>query len=203
MKPESSNISDYLKSSKYINYEDPAVRETAKSIIKNCRTKEEKVKCLYEFVRDEIGHSWDIQNRKVTISASEVLEYQHGLCYAKSNLLAALLRSQGIPTGICYQRITLGDTPDTGYVIHALNAVYFEEINKWIRLDARGNKEGVKAQFSMEKEQLAFPIRKEYGETDYEVIYTHPAAITMTSLENSTDVLEFYQHHLPTQLEIF
>ena len=68
-----------------------------------------------------------------------------GICWAKSNLFAALLRANNIPAGICYQRLTLGDTPDTGYCIHALNAVYIKSINKWIRLDARGNKNGINA----------------------------------------------------------
>ena len=72
------------------------------------------------------------------------------------NLLAALLRSQQIPTGFCYQRLMLFDTPEKGYCIHALNAVYFTSLNKWVRLDARGNKEGIDAQFSMDKEFLSF-----------------------------------------------
>lgn len=61
----------------------------------------EKAKTAFEFVRDEISHSWDIQSTIVTCKASEVLQYS----YAKANLLAALLRSQGIPTGFCYQRL--------------------------------------------------------------------------------------------------
>ena len=40
-----------------------------------------------------------------------------------------------------------------------------------ILLDARGNKAGVNAQFSMEKEQLAFPIRPKIGEVDRFVVY--------------------------------
>ena len=97
--------------------------------------------------------SWDIQSSRVTCKASDVLYYKEGICYAKANLLAALLRSQGIPTGFCYQRLMLFDTPDKGYCIHALNAVYLASINRWIRLDARGNKPGVKAEFSILHEQ--------------------------------------------------
>ena len=52
--------------------------------------------------------------------------------------------------------------------------MYVKEYKKWIRLDARGNKEGVNAQFSLEKEQLAFPIRAEKGEEDGFVIYPNP-----------------------------
>ncbi len=34
-------------------------------------------------------------------------------------------------------------------VIHGLNAIYLKSINKWIRLDSRGNKPDVNAQFSL------------------------------------------------------
>jgi len=54
--------------------------------------------------------------------------------------------------------------PNTDYCIHALNAVYLAEFNKWIRLDARGNKEGVNAQFSIDQEQLAYLVRTYYDE---------------------------------------
>jgi len=43
-------------------------------------------------------------------------------------------------------------------------------MNKWVRLDARGNKTGVDAQFSIDEEKLAFPINEELGEKDYQVI---------------------------------
>ena len=41
-------------------------------------------------------------------------------------------------------------------------------------IQARGNKEGVNAQFSLDKEQLAFPICVEKGEEDGFVIYPDP-----------------------------
>ena len=41
------------------------------------------------------------------------------------------------------------------------------ELDRWIRLDARGNKENVHAEFSLDEEMLAFPVRSELGEVDY------------------------------------
>ncbi len=81
----------------------------------------------------------------------------------------------------------LFDTPEKGYCIHALNAVYIQSLNKWIRLDARGNKEGIDAQFSTEEEQLAFTIQEEFDEKDYPIIYTRPHPKTLTVLEKHTD----------------
>ncbi|MGN6332720.1 MAG: transglutaminase domain-containing protein [Motilibacteraceae bacterium] len=59
----------------------------------------------FELARDEVRHSWDAQDRRVTLTASEVLGEKVGLCYGKSHLLVALLRAPGIPAGFCYQRL--------------------------------------------------------------------------------------------------
>jgi transglutaminase-like putative cysteine protease len=158
------------------------------------------VKNAFEYVRDHISHSWDIQSSRITCKASDVLFFKEGICYAKSNLLCALLRSRGIPAGFCYQRLTLGDTPDTGHVIHALNAVYMRSIGKWIRLDARGNKSGVDAQFSLEEEKVAFPIREEYEELNYPIIYTKPHVKTINALLQHSDCTAMYLHGLPSSL---
>ncbi|MBT2393298.1 hypothetical protein J7E87_28690 [Streptomyces sp. ISL-1] len=39
--------------------------------------------------------------------------------------------------------------------------------DRWIRLDARGNKEGVDARFSLDGEHLAWPVDPSQGEIDY------------------------------------
>lgn len=193
-------FSKYLSFSRYINGDDPSIQRKATEL-KNCSENEiELVKNIYHFVRDEIKHSWDAQDKRVTVTSTDVLKEKVGICWAKANLLTALLRANNIPTGICYQRLTLGDTPDSGYCIHALNAVYIKTIDKWIRLDARGNKAGVNAEFSLDREQLAFEIRTEYDEIDYEIIYAEPLKITMDVLENSTDALYMYLHSLPERI---
>ncbi|MCD7809309.1 MAG: transglutaminase-like domain-containing protein [Erysipelotrichaceae bacterium] len=60
-------------------------------------------------MRDNISHSADINEDIITISASQVLVEGHGTCFAKSHLLAALLRCKSIPTGFCYQKLILDD----------------------------------------------------------------------------------------------
>lgn len=69
-----------------------------------------------------------------------------------------------------------------------------------IRVDARGNKEGVQADFSVDDERLAFPIRKEYDEVDCKTVYAEPLPQTMSILENSTDALYMYLHSLPERI---
>jgi len=145
--------------SKYINWNDENILLKADEFKRKYADEILLIKAIYEFVRDEIKHSWDVQDKRVTKSATEVLEQGVGICWAKANLLAALLRACGIPAGICYQRLTFGDVPETGFCIHALNAVYIKSLSRWIRLDARGNKEGVDAQFDIVQERMAvFPL---------------------------------------------
>ncbi|MGM9988030.1 MAG: transglutaminase family protein [Bacillaceae bacterium] len=197
---ESENLGDYIVELKEVNYSNPTIDAKVNELFCPCYTEIEKVKIAFEYVRDEIAHSWDIQGKRVTCNASDVLAYKEGICYAKSNLLASLLRSQGIPTGFCYQRLMLFDTPEKGYCIHALNAVFLKSINKWIRLDARGNKKGIDAQFSIDEEKLAFSVNEEFEEKDYPIIYVKPHPKTIAVLEEHTDALEMYKYHLPESL---
>jgi len=197
---ESNEVNEYLFELKEVDYSNPVIQEKISELFNSSQSDIEKAKIAFEFVRDEISHSWDIQGSQVTCNASIVLANREGICYAKSNVLAALLRSEGIPTGFCYQRLMLFDTPEKGYCIHALNAIYLRTINKWIRLDTRGNKEGINAQFSTDKEMLAFIIQEELDEKDYPIIYTKPHPKTISTLKEHTNAIEMYKQHLPEYL---
>jgi len=197
---ESEKLDEYVNELEEVNYSQPVIQEKAVALFSTTQSDIEKVKVAFEFVRDEIAHSWDIQGSRVTCDAAEVLTVGEGICYAKSNLLAALLRSQGIPTGFCYQRLMLFDTPEKGYSLHALNAVYIQSIQKWIRLDARGNKTGINAQFSLDEEKLAFTINEAMDEIDYPIIFTKPNAKTLSVLKQSTNATQMYKHFLPESL---
>ncbi|WP_338554627.1 transglutaminase-like domain-containing protein [Paenibacillus sp. KS-LC4] len=197
---ESNHLEDYLELLPEVDYDHFSIKALAAELDSQSSNEIDYVKNAFEYVRDHISHSWDIQSSRITCKASEVLFFKEGICYAKSNLLCALLRSKGIPAGFCYQRLTLGDTPDTGHVIHALNAVYMRSIGKWIRLDARGNKSGVDAQFSLEEEKVAFPIREEYEEFNYPVIYAKPHVKTISALLQHSDCTAMCLHGLPSSL---
>ncbi|WP_232851583.1 transglutaminase-like domain-containing protein [Nocardia acididurans] len=126
--------------------------------------------------------------------ASDVLAQRVGLCYAKSHLLAAILRGNGIPTALCYQRLIHGD----GYVLHGLVAVHLE--GAWHRQDPRGNRADVAAEFSLDEERLAFPVDPRLGEVDYRELYRTPAGSVVDALSNATDILAIYDRGLPSQL---
>jgi len=159
---------DYLSETECIDYNNSVIQEKVRELKLNSDSQLKYIENAYKFVRDEISHSWDIKSEVVSRKASEVLINRTGICWTKSSLLAALLRANGIPSGFSYQFLTRADdNVDEGYIIHALNTVFISELNKWIRLDARGNKESVHADFCLDEEKLAFSIRSELGEVDY------------------------------------
>ena len=192
-------IEDFLVETKYVDFNHPTVKVLAERLKAESSDELLLIEASFLYVRDKIQHSWDAQDKRVTVSASDVLREGVGICWAKANLLAALLRANHIPSGFSYQRLTLGDTVDTGYCIHAMNTVFVSSLNKWIRLDARGNKEGVEAEFSTEEEKLAFHIVSE-GEVDYHDNHAEPDIKLMQLLEESEDALDMYLHHLPDHL---
>jgi transglutaminase-like putative cysteine protease len=171
----------YLSASQYIDFNDPEVLGTAHRLAASARSEQDLVRSCFEFVRDEIRHSSDFKLNPITCKASDVLRHKTGFCYAKSHLLAALLRANGIPTGLCYQRLSVADE-GAPYCLHGLNAVYLEQVG-WYRIDPRGNKAGVNAQFHPPKEALAFPIRTPQ-ERELPEIWAEPLPSVVNVLES-------------------
>jgi len=156
----------YLEATEIIDYNNIEIQHLAKALAEGCSTDVAIAKKCYEWVRDEIRHSGDHKDDITTCKASDVLKYKTGWCYAKAHLLAALLRANVIPTGFCYQRLSCSEYLPDIYCLHGLNWIYLKEYG-WYRVDARGNKEGVNAQFIPPYEQLAFrPQENEYDLND-------------------------------------
>ena len=183
-------IQKYLQSSEIINWQNPEILELARQLGSTCQTTEATAKACFEWVRDEIQHSLDYQMNPVTCRASDVLKYRTGYCFAKSHLLAALLRASQIPAGLCYQRLTIDKPtkqesidPNPPCTLHGLNAVLLPEFG-WYRMDARGNKEGVNAQFSPPQEQLAFELKLPQ-EANFPNIFAEPLPIVVQVLQES------------------
>jgi hypothetical protein len=172
-------MEEYLQASEIIDWQHPLVWETAQKIASSYPGK--IAQACFEWVRDEIHHSFDYQMNPVTCKASDVLKFKTGYCYAKSHLLAALLRANGIPAGFCYQRLSLYENGEP-YSLHGFNAVYLPSIG-WYRVDARGNKQGVNAQFIPPTEQLAFKI-KFPGEAEFTNILPAPLPLVVEKLQS-------------------
>jgi transglutaminase-like putative cysteine protease len=173
-------MEEYLKVSEIIDWQHPEIIACAKQIAAGDRAPIAVAKACFEWVRDEIRHSVDYRMNPVTCQASDVLQHRTGYCFAKSYLLAALLRANLIPAGFCYQRLSIDDK-GAPYSLHGFNAIYLPEIG-WYRVDARGNKAGVNARFTPPQEQLAYKIQFS-EEADFPAILTEPLQIIVEALQ--------------------
>ncbi len=200
LRAESQDISLYLKPGGAVDFEDPLVLREINMLEVQGLDENDLVKKVFEHVRDAYPHSFDLLERlkksgqtdgvavQISCSASDVIRNGHGVCYAKSHLLAAILRRLGMPAGFCYQKLILSESPKL--LVHALNAVYLSRAGKWVRLDARGNKPGIDAQFFVGEEKLAFPVRPELGEQDGNTIYAEPSGNIIAMLKSCKTLYE-------------
>lgn len=189
---ESAELSDYLKEvPPVIQFNTPLILDKIEEIKSLTNSDKERAKMAFELARDGISHSFDTKYQPVTISAEDALEQKEGICFAKSHVLASLLRGMGIPTGFCYQRVLRKGTLESGHALHGLNAVYFPDTG-WFRVDPRGNKNGINSQFNMKEEQLAYPIRPELGEVDYPNVFAKPLPSVIQAMRDSKSCEELF-----------
>ncbi len=183
----------FLKGSAVVDISHPEVQALAKKLALGCADKTAIAEKCFLHVRDNIRHSGDYRDPITTVKASDVLHHQTGWCYAKSILLAALLRANGIPAGFCYQRLSCSEYLKDIYCLHGLNAVYLKEYG-WYKIDARGNKEGVDAQFMPPEEKLAFELKE--NEMDLPNIYDEPLSVVVEALQTNK-TYDAMIHHFP------
>lgn len=187
----SDDLEQYLQVSQIINWQHPAIIELASKMAWEHQTQQAIAKACFEWVRDEVQHSVDYQMNPVTCCASDVLEHRTGYCYAKSHLLAALLRANRIPAGFCYQRLSIDDR-GAPYYLHGFNAVHLAEFG-WYRIDPRGNRDGIAAQFSPPVEQLAYRTRL-VEEIDFPGILAEPLPEVVAVLRSYHRWDEVHEH---------
>lgn len=185
------SMNKYLACSEQIDCDHPTILQVAGLLTAGTTTPLEIVKKCFEWVRDEIRHTADYQDSVITCRASDVLAAGTGYCYAKSHLLAALLRAKNIPTGLCYQRLSR-DENGPPFCLHGLNAVYLPELG-WYRIDPRGNKPGIDAQFCPPAEKLAFEIQYP-GEANLPEIWPEPLPSVVSILQTHDTYLEVWKN---------
>lgn len=122
----------YLVATQMINFTpESEVSKKAQELTENKENDLQKVEAIYDYVVSNI--SYDHEKAKTVKSdylpdVDEILKSNKGICYDYSSLLAAMLRSNSIPTKLV-----------TGYsqnlnAFHAWNEVYTPETG-WIALD--------------------------------------------------------------------
>lgn len=176
------SYSNFLDATEIVDWHHHLVQQLAAQLADQSPGVSETARRCFEWVRDNIRHSSDYKLNPVTCSASEVLLHGTGYCYAKSHLLAALLRANGVPAGFCYQRLSM-DGVGPPFCLHGLNAVHLPEIG-WYRVDARGNRDDIDAEFCPPKERLAFSTRLP-GEKDLPEIWSTPLQVVVDALRSN------------------
>lgn len=176
--PSEWHLKNFLRPTSVINYYDANVRALATELARDAEPRIVAVRC-FEWVRDNIRHSLDHNDSRVTLSASEVLRHGSGLCYSKSHLLAALLRANAIPCGLVYQRLATDDSGNS-FCLHGLNAVLLPE-SDWYRIDPRGDREGIRTSFDPPREHLAFETSVP-GEGLIDQVFSDPLPVVIDAL---------------------
>ncbi len=100
----------------------------SKSLCAKATTNAEKVAAIYKFITSTIKYDYEKANSVKAgylPNVDTTLSTKKGICFDYASLMAAMCRSQGIPT-----RLVIGST-SAGY--HAWNEVY---VNGWKRYDA-------------------------------------------------------------------
>lgn len=143
----SSSTAPYLRPSQYVNYSkgDAAVTLASK-LCAGTATTLQKIERIYSWVVENVTYdnalADDVRNKKVTnylASPAKIINEKKGICYDYAVGIAAMLRSQNIPTqvvfgnvkGVGYHAWINIYTPETGWVY---GAIYFDG-SGWRRMD--------------------------------------------------------------------
>jgi transglutaminase-like putative cysteine protease len=196
--PEREGFDRYLEDTIVVDWQTPTVLEKARELVAGAEDELDRVRRLFTFVRDEIRHSLDAGTDAVTCSASQVLREGTGLCYAKSHLLAALLRARGIPAGFAYQRVR-DDEAGGRLVLHGFVVAWLSGHAGWVALDPRGDTDRIHTEVDLERPSLAFAPDPEAGESTIPTVFARPAKRVVDLLDQA-DSLQRIRRFLPDSL---
>ena len=175
-----SSADPFLRSTEAIDWIRPEILTLARDLSEGVDDPIETARRCFEWVRDQVAHTMDRGDEVVTYRASDVLRERTGFCFAKSHLLVALLRANGLRAGLAYQRLAL-DSEGRGFCLHGLAVVDLPGYG-WYRVDPRGNKPGVDARFTPPRERLAFPL-SQTGEVAFSKVYADPVGPVVRALQ--------------------
>lgn len=131
--------SPYLMATQLINFKsDNKAIQKAVELIKTAKTDVDKVSAIYNFVIKALVYDTkkadDVISGKITSYIpviDEIMGAGKGICYDYSTLLAAMLRSQGIPTKLVMGYVDTGTgTPQ----YHAWNEFYIKD-KGWFKVN--------------------------------------------------------------------
>lgn len=152
----------YLASIQTVNWtpEMAAVKKAAE-LTKGLKTEKEKIEVIYKYVVDTFSYDYEkiktLQSTYVP-DIEQIMKDKKGICYDYSAVLAAMLRSQNIPT-----KLIKGYSSNvTEY--HAWNEVYLSAEKRWMVVDTTYDsvlkKKGKKT--TMEKQASKYKMSREF-----------------------------------------
>ncbi|MDF2801320.1 MAG: transglutaminase-like enzyme putative cysteine protease [Anaerocolumna sp.] len=105
----------------------------AKELTKKSKTDLDKVTTIYKYVINNISYD-NAKAKSVKLDyipvVDNVLDSSKGICYDYASLVAAMLRSIGVPT-----KLVMGYNKSDATTYHAWNQVYLADEGKWITID--------------------------------------------------------------------
>ncbi|MDR2974107.1 MAG: hypothetical protein LBV00_05265 [Propionibacteriaceae bacterium] len=179
-----------LAETAHIDFGHPRIRALVPSLDTQTTDSLSYPQVAFEYVRDRIPHTTHTDRDIVTVAASQVAAEGTGICHAKANLLAALLRAKNIPAGFGYQHVTLADDNSQGYCLHAFVIAILD--GRPVPLDPKSPHE-----FSLDSPQLD-PLNLRFDEYTLPGIWADPDPATMDVLTHATSLHDALVH-LPDQ----
>jgi len=128
----------FLKSTFFLDYDNPIIKDKVKEITSNIKNNKDKAIKLFYFVRDKIKYNpyspWD---KPEYYKSSIILKRGSGYCIQKAVLLCSMLRCANIPCKLIFVDIKNYKAPEkltklfgNTYHYHGYCKIYLN--NKWI-----------------------------------------------------------------------
>ena len=102
--PDDKDLVTFTKSEKYVDSNSDAIINASKTIIGSETSPIKKAELIYNFVCNKLEYDYDRMSQKnhKIYDASEILNWNKGVCSDYSILFAALCRAAGIPAKLIY-----------------------------------------------------------------------------------------------------
>lgn len=182
--PADDGMNGYVEDTIVIDWQTPIVFERIRELTAGITGIDARLRPIFEFVRDDIADSLDVDTDDLVCTASEVLRAGHGLGYARSHLLVALARGAGVAAGFGYQRLRSTADPQR-FAQHGFAVVYEPEAKRWIALDPTRSADGAEPEFTLDRHVLGRLTDPELGEETTAVVYSKPSKRIVDTLSRA------------------
>lgn len=108
---------------------DKRINELTEQLCSDCGTDEERVRCIYQWIIENIEYDYEYDGIYQYFDAVKTVETRKGICFDYANLFASMCRSQDIPCFVIDGYKKIDSTAK-----HTWNRVYFHDV--WWNLDS-------------------------------------------------------------------